>query len=248
MSIQPAHHDSIRIAADYESLSRLAAECILPQVRSNPDALLCVPTGATPTRTYELLAEYADKEPRLFERTRWLQLDEWLGLPADNPHSCRAYLQDKLLRPLRIEPAQFMGWDGRAADPGAECRRISEWLKAHGPIDLAILGLGLNGHVGFNEPMGALPADAHVAELTESTRHHPMLGEFRGQVRGGMTLGLSDILHAHRVLLLVSGASKAGPLRTLLSRQLSLGFPASLLWLHPQLTILRDRAAMDDPR
>ena len=232
------------VAADYETMSRAAADCIAAAVRKKPDALLCLATGASPARAYELLEDKRRHEPHLFDRVRLMKLDEWGGLGRADPGSCEAYLREKLVRPLRVGADRFFGWQCQPTDPRAECRRIAGWLAANGPIDVSILGLGLNGHLGFNEPADTLPAGPHVAALSETSMTHSMLGKARGKVRRGFTLGLADILHSRKVLLLVSGAAKAAPMRRLFTRQITTQFPASLLWLHPAFVIFADRAAL----
>jgi len=235
---------ALHVAADYEAMSRAAADCIAAEVRQKPDALLCLATGASPARAYELLADKRRDEPHLFDRVRLMKLDEWGGLKPTDPGSCEAYLRQKLVEPLLVGTDRFFGWKCRPTNPRAECRRIADWLAANGPIDLCILGLGLNGHLGFNEPADVLAAGPHVAALSETSTTHSMLGEARGKVRHGFTLGMADLLHSRQVLLLVSGAAKAAPMRRLFTRQITTQFPASLLWLHPAFVIFADRAAL----
>ncbi len=204
---------ALQVAADYEAMSRAAADCIAAEVREKPHALLCLATGVSPARAYALLADKRRHEPHLFDRVRLMKLDEWGGLDCADSGSCEAYLREKLVRPLRVGTDRFFGWKCQPKDPRAECRRIADWLAANGPIDLSILGLGLNGHLGFNEPADTLPAGLHIAALSETSMTHAMLGKARGSIRHGFTLGMADILHSRKVLLLVSGTAKAAPMR-----------------------------------
>ena len=231
------------IEPDYEQMSRRAAGEIVGDLRERPNLLLCVATGSSPTRTYELLAEQRRENPDLFSRLRVLKLDEWGGLPEDDPGTCESYIRRHILGPLGVSPDRYLTFRGDAADPVDECRKLQAVLEQHGPIDLCVLGLGVNGHLGFNEPSDALHPGPHVAPLTEQSLGHPMVRHARGRVRHGLTLGMGDILCSRRILVLVNGPHKRDPLRRLLTPQVSTGFPASLLWLHPDVTVLADAEA-----
>jgi galactosamine-6-phosphate isomerase len=234
---------TIHVAEDYEAMSRAAARHVAAALRANPTALLCLATGATPARTYELLVEAGRRKPALFRHARLLKLDEWGGLAADDPAACGVYLQEKLCRPLGIGRDRFFGWRSQPRRPQAECARIATWLAVHGPIDVNILGLGVNGHLGFNEPAAALPAGPHVARLSPASRRHSMLGTSRARPRYGLTLGMGDLLHSREVVLLVNGSHKAAQLHRLLTGHVTPRFPASFLRLHPALTVFCDRAS-----
>lgn len=234
---------TIQVSSDYEAMSQAAAAWILAEARARPQALISLPTGASPARTYEALAGTSRGAPGLLSKARFLKLDEWGGLEMDDPATCEVHLQEKLLRPLRVGPKSYLGFLSNPPDPRAECGRIADWLAANGPIDICILGIGLNGHLGLNEPAEELQAGPHVAELSESTRRHPMLAAARGTARYGLTLGMADLLRSRKVLLLASGAAKAEPLDRAFRGGISTRFPASFLQLHPDVTVLCDRAA-----
>jgi len=227
--------------ADYESLSRAAAERVAAQLRAKPRLLLCAASGSTPHRTYELLAEQRRGEPALFEHMRLIKLDEWGGLPRNDPATCESHLQSTLVEPLGLQN-RYTSFDS-AAPPQPECERIAAWLRAHGPIDLCILGLGLNGHLGFNEPAEFLQPHAHVAKLSQSSLTHAMLSQSNSRPTHGLTLGMADLLQASEVLLLVAGSAKRAALSQLMRAEITPQFPASFLWLHPQATVLCDAAA-----
>lgn len=230
-------------SSDHETLSRAAADRIAAEVRRKPDALICLAAGASTRRTYELMVASARGEPALYAQARWIKLDEWGGLAADDPATCETFLRDALLDPLAVPPARYCGWNGRPANVNAECDRIAAWLAQHGPIDLQILGLGANGHLGFNEPGTAPDTGPHVAQLSPTSLSHAMLTRARAPVAFGLTLGLGDILRSHRVFLLVSGAHKSGQLQRLARGELSREFPASLLHRHTAVTVFCDDAA-----
>jgi len=240
-------HPSLRprliVARDYAAMSRRAAEFIEAEIESKPDLLLCASAGGTPTGTYECLSAAHLRNRRLFKRLRVLQIDEWGGLSPRDPATCRMDLHNKLLTPLGINRARFEGFRSDPGDPEHESRRIARWLEANGPIDICLLGLGLNGHIAMNEPADEFVPHAHVSTLARSSLNHGMLKELKDKPRFGLTLGLGDILHSRKILLVVSGQPKRRVLSRLLEGKVSTRFPASFLWLHSALTIICDRAA-----
>jgi galactosamine-6-phosphate isomerase len=239
-------HFAFYVQHDDEEMGLRAAKYLHQRVRARPDLLLCAATGSTPTRAYELFVESWEGHRGAVERLRVIKLDEWGGLPQDDPGTCEAYLRRHLLGPLAIPDHRYFGFRADAPDPEAECEAVAAALDEQGAIDVCVLGLGLNGHLGFNEPGDALQAHPHVARLSETSLAHPMVRHSRGAVTHGLTLGMGDILHAKSVLLLVSGAHKREPLRRLLTGPVSTDFPASLLWLHPDVTCVCDADAAED--
>jgi galactosamine-6-phosphate isomerase len=229
--------------ADYAALSREAADFIADALRAEPDLTLALATGSSPTGCYELLAEYNTHEPDLFERARIIKLDEWGGLEMDDPATCEAYLQQYIVQPLGIDPARYTGFHSRPADPQAECVRLRMALDRLGPIGLCVLGLGANGHLGFNEPADELTPWPHVAQLSQETLRHPMAQQTESTIVYGLTLGMAHIMQARRILLLVNGAHKREQLTRVLQGAVSTHFPASLLCLHADMTVICDAAA-----
>ena len=227
------------VLPDRDALDRDAAALIWKAAEAKPDLLICLASGETPTGGYALLA---DAPARLAE-ARFIQLDEWAGLGAEDAGSCAAYLDRTLRSPLTVPTERWIGFRGDAPDAAAECRRVGAALQAAGPIDLCILGLGRNGHLALNEPADSLDPFCHVATLHERSREHPMLAATDGAVREGLTLGLGDILRARRILLLVAGAAKREPLARLAARRVTSALPASFLWLHGDTTCVCDADA-----
>jgi galactosamine-6-phosphate isomerase len=231
------------VAETYEAMSRRAAQLVAAELKQRRELIFCASAGGTPTLLYELLAERCRREPRLFQKMRVLQIDEWGGLPAGDPASCEEDLRGKLLEPLRISKDRYAGFNSQAKDPKAECGRIAKWLTKNGRIDICILGLGINGHVAMNEPAARLVPHAHRAKLTPSSLNHPMLKRLQRKPRFGLTLGMVDILCSRMILLLVNGRHKRAALRKLMKPMVTSQFPASFLWLHPQAIVLCDREA-----
>lgn len=233
-------------AEDYEDMSRRAAGLIVEELRRAPSMLLCTATGSSPTRTYELLVERHREEPALFDALTVVKLDEWGGLAPDAPGTCEEYLRRHLLTPLGVSEDRYIAMRGDVDDPSIECDRVGRQLEARGPIDVCVLGLGLNGHLGFNEPADEIDPAVHVAELSETSLAHSMVQHVEGGLSFGLTIGLTEILRSRRVLLLVSGRHKREAIARLLTRQVSTHFPASFLWLHPDATCLCDAEALGD--
>jgi galactosamine-6-phosphate isomerase len=234
-----------QVFPDHEAVSRCAAEWITARLRERPASLLCLASGATPTRTYQLLVEHGLREAYLFNQCRILKLDEWGGLPADDPATCERHLRSELIEPLGLTK-QYVGFDSNPHDSQTECARIATWLEKNGPIDLCVLGLGANGHIGFNEPAEFLQPHAHVAQLSPASLAHAMVARSAVRPTYGLTLGMADLMRSRHVLLLVTGPVKQEPLEHLLSGRITTRFPASLLQLHPNVQLLCDTAAYAD--
>ena len=236
---------SIQVCDDHESLSRQAAARITNALVSKRDLLLCAAGGSTPLRTYQLLAEQCAQKPSVFEKLRVVKLDEWGGIPMTDSGSCEQQMQTLLVSPLGITSDRYFGFDSNPANPEAECDRVRRRLTSEGPIDICVLGLGMNGHVAMNEPAAFLKPFCNIARLAETTLAHPMLSATKSPPTYGLGLGMAEILASRKILLLVNGAKKREPLRRLLRRELTSEFPASFLWLHPNWTLLCDREAAE---
>ncbi len=228
---------------DYEALSREAARRIARTVIEKPPAVLALPTGETPKGFYRVLVEWCREGLLDLSRAVILNLDEYLGLPRDHPRSFRAYMRENLLEHVRVG-AHYIP-DSAAEDPDGECRRYEELIAGQGGIDLAVLGLGPNGHIAFNEPGTPFGSCTHVAVLSPETRRRLIL-EFGGLERvpeRAITMGVRTIMNARAIVLLVSGFGKSSILRESLYGPVTPEVPASVLQLHPRLTVLADRAA-----
>jgi galactosamine-6-phosphate isomerase len=230
---------------DHEAASQRAAEFVIARLREKPTSLLCLAAGSTPTRTYELLAREGAKEPTLFKDCRIIQLDEWGGLPRGNPATCDVQLRTTFVSPLNLND-RYIAFESNPLDPEAECARIANWLDQNGPIDISVLGLGINGHLGFTEPAEYLQPFAHVAKLSQASLTHSMLNKSSVRPAYGLTLGMADLIQSRHILLLVTGPKKRDPLQRLLSGRISTEFPASMLQLHPNVMLVCDHAAYPD--
>ncbi|PPL04745.1 galactosamine-6-phosphate isomerase [Parapedobacter indicus] len=227
-----------------EAMSQRACDAITAQLAQKPDSLLCAATGGSPSRTYALLHHEAGQRPGLFAQMKLIKLDEWGGLPPNHPASCETYLQTQLIKPLGISRDRYLAFQSDAADPAKECTRIQQELSRSGPIDLCILGLGVNGHIAFNEPSDGLQATCHVAELSGQSLQHAMVADMTAKPAYGYTLGMADILQAKQIILLITGKHKEKATRDLFSGKITSHLPASFLSLHPNAFCLIDRQAV----
>jgi glucosamine-6-phosphate deaminase len=233
---------------DELAVASSAAELLVDVVRQRRDARVIVPAGRTPVALFAAIVERARTRELDLSRVRFFQLDEYVGVGPKDPRSFHAFLREHLLDPLRRAGDQDFLLDGAAKDPRAEIERHAARLAQAGGADLVFLGIGRNGHVGFNEP--GTPADqgARVVELAEQTRQHAAAAAGSNGSRGrsptrGMTLGLQEIRKARRVALLATGAAKAGIVAALFDELPTTQRPASLLLDHPGFVVFADVAA-----
>jgi galactosamine-6-phosphate isomerase len=234
----------IHIAESYEKLSQLGANLVVEELRKNKRLLLCAATGGSPTGTYQLLGKEYQKTPALFSETRVIKLDEWGGIPMDNAATCETYIQQHLIRPLHISDHRYFGFHSNPAVPESECTRVQGLLLKEGPIDLCILGLGINGHLAFNEPAEYLQSECHIAQLSAVSQQHAMASNMIKKPAFGFTLGMGDILMSKKIVILVSGDNKELIASSFLSKKISTQLPASFLWLHPDVTCIIQKSLL----
>jgi galactosamine-6-phosphate isomerase len=227
----------------YDDLSLRAADIFMEQLQVNKNLLLGAATGGTPGGLYTRLAGYAGEDRSAFSALTVIKLDEWYGLPMNDPGTCESYLRTRLLEPLKIGDDRYFTFNSDAKDPESECMAMRRLLERHGPIDFCVLGLGTNGHIAFNEPAASLTAHSHLAALARSSQFHPMVADRSVKPQYGLTLGMADIFQSRIILLLISGAAKRDIVQSLLSQRITTTVPASLLWLHPNAICLIDQDA-----
>ncbi|MFF2651283.1 glucosamine-6-phosphate deaminase [Streptomyces sp. NPDC058045] len=234
------------IVPDARAGGELIAEAMAQLLRRKPDALLGVATGSTPLPVYQALAAKVAAGTVDTARTRVAQLDEYVGLPADHPESYRSVLAREVLAPLGIAKAAFLGPDGSAEDVRAACTGYDAALAAAGGVDLQLLGIGTDGHIGFNEPCSSLASRTRIKTLTEQTR------EDNARFFGGdvdqvpyhvITQGIGTILEARHLVLLATGEGKADAVAATVEGPLAAVCPASALQLHPHATVVVDEPA-----
>lgn len=235
----------IETCNNYKELSLKAKDIFLEEIKKKDNLLFCAATGGSPTETYKLLGDEYMKQPELFAKLRVIKLDEWGGLSMDDPATCESYLHAHLIQPLHIQNSRYAAFNSNPTDPVSECTYIQDKLVEEGPIDLCILGLGMNGHLALNEPASFLQAHCHISELSSSSLQHPMVAEMEIKPAYGLTLGMADILNSKMILMLINGTQKRGIVKKFMSQQISSAVPASFLWLHPNVFCLIEKNAMD---
>lgn len=227
----------INYFSNAEVMSQKAADIVLEKVRHKPNLVICAATGSSPKLLYQILAEEHQKQEQLFQKAQIMPLDEWIGLPSSEG-SCHAYIKRHILIPLQISEARYFDFNAKALSLEIECERMQLVLKNKGPIDLCILGLGKNGHLGFNEPAKELQPHCHVANLSLQSQEHNMIGSTKSKPTKGLTLGMQDILAARKVILVVSGKGKETVTKQLLSGDVTNDCPATWLWKHSNVDCL----------
>jgi glucosamine-6-phosphate deaminase len=236
----------IETVEDYEGLSRRAAALFMDQAKGKPESVCVLPTGRTPEGLFRVLIEAHHAGDADFSRLRFVVLDEYTGIAADDRRSLHQWLRRALLDGLGISPSRIAAFDPSAADIDAECARVERVIAEWGGIDLAIVGLGPNGHVGFNEPGSAPDSRTRRISLTEEsvTSNAGYWGSAADVPRHALTLGIGTLREARKIILMVSGQAKAGILARALEGPVSPDVPASLLRNHTDFTVVADRAAL----
>ncbi|TYS61378.1 glucosamine-6-phosphate deaminase [Sutcliffiella horikoshii] len=231
----------------YEALSKEAASYVSRKVQENPHIVLGLATGSTPTGMYEQLIKDHITLGTSYRNVTTFNLDEYVGMSKKNPNSYYAFMEKHLFQHLDIQNEFTFIPDGMSGDPQKECGLYEEKLSKHGPIDLQILGLGANGHIGFNEPGTSFSSRTHVVELTDSTRkaNSRFFKGIEDVPTHAITMGIDSIMDAKEILLLVAGANKREAFEKLLYGEISDNFPASILKKHPCVKILADQSVLD---
>ncbi|MDF2926319.1 MAG: glucosamine-6-phosphate deaminase [Paenibacillaceae bacterium] len=229
----------------HEELNKVGAGIISGLIQTTPRAVLGLATGSTPIGVYEELVRSHKQGLVSFRRATSFNLDEYAGLPANHPESYHTYMEKHLFEHIDLPAAQRHIPDGCAADLEEECRRYDRLLEHAKQIDLQILGLGHNGHIGFNEPDQSLNSATHLVKLKESTRQaNARFFRFIDEVpTHAITMGMGMILKAKTILLIVRGGEKAEIVHQALTGPICTEIPASLLQTHPNLVVLLDGEA-----
>ncbi|PYQ31051.1 MAG: glucosamine-6-phosphate deaminase [Acidobacteria bacterium] len=227
-----------------DALSEHAADVFLKAIQSNPRVVLGLPTGRSPIGMYERVVSQCAREYRCFRDVTTFNLDEYAGVPREHPGSYCTYMKQHLFDHVDLDPKNTHIPDGMADDLDAECARYEQAIKDAGGLDLTFLGLGRNGHIGFNEPGTPFDARTRVVELTPSTRA-ANAEFFSGEdvPSRAITMGIGTILSSRAIVLIASGRGKVDAIERLQSHRIDRAFPASALWNHPKVTVLWTAAA-----
>lgn len=231
---------------DYQDMSRKAANLISAQVIMKPNCVLGLATGSTPIGTYQQLIEWYNKGDLDFSKVSTANLDEYKGLTRDNDQSYYYFMYNNLFKHVNIDLAKTNIPDGTEPDSDKECARYNKVIEDLGGIDLQLLGLGNNGHIGFNEPDEEFAKLTHCVDLQPSTieANKRFFASIDDVPRQAYTMGIKTIMQSKKVLLLVSGEGKADILRDSLFGPVTPHVPASILQLHNDVTVVADEAAL----
>lgn len=236
---------NVHVFDSNEKLNEAGAGILIGTVQTKPRAVLGLATGSTPIGIYEEVVKEYKRGLVSFKKASTYNLDEYVGLPAGHPESYLVYMKHHLFDHIDLPPESAHIPDGTAEDPLEECKRYDAMLADAGHIDLQLLGLGHNGHIGFNEPDHALSSATHVVKLREQTRiaNARFFGSLEEVPTHAITMGVGAILKAKTILLVVRGADKAEIVHRALTGPIATEVPASLLQTHPSLVVLLDSEA-----
>ena len=232
-------------AKDYKDMSRKAANIISAQVIMKPNCVLGLATGSTPIGTYDQLVEWYNKGDLDFSEVTTVNLDEYKGLPRTNDQSYYYFMHQHLFDRVNIDPERTNVPNGMEPDAEKECGRYEELIRSLGGVDLQLLGLGHNGHIGFNEPGEAFEKETHCVDLTESTieANKRFFASADDVPKQAYTMGIGTIMKAKKIVLLANGAKKAQTIYDTVYGPITPKVPASILRLHPDVTIFVDEEA-----
>ena len=235
-------------AKDYQDMSRKAANIISAQIIMKPNCVLGLATGSSPVGTYKQLIEWYKKGDLDFSQVTSVNLDEYKGLSPENDQSYRYFMNTNLFDHVNIDKTRTFVPNGLEADSDIACSEYNEIFRIQGGVDLQLLGLGHNGHIGFNEPGAAFEKETHCVELTESTieANKRFFASADDVPKQAYTLGVGTILRAKAILLVVSGKDKAAALNAVVNGPITPQVPGSVLRLHPNVIIVADEDALSE--
>lgn len=231
---------------NYNDMSDKAGLIIAEKVRTNPKSTLGLATGGTPSGVYEFLIKDHHENKTSYKQVTTVNLDEYIGLSKDNPNSYHNFMEKSLFNHIDIPYTQTHIPNGLATDLQKECEEYDRLIESFGGVDVQILGIGQNGHIGFNEPGTSFNSNTHIVTLTESTRiaNSRFFPSIADVPTHAITMGISSILKSKEIILLASGLKKAEAISKLMNGEIDKNFPASALRHHHQVTIIADNDAL----
>nr|WP_318382503.1 glucosamine-6-phosphate deaminase [uncultured Enterobacter sp.] len=235
---------NIHIEADYPQLCAAVARRVIACVKHKPEALICIAGGDTPLGVFDALVAASKSGEIDFSHARFVGLDEWLGLGKQDKGSCRQMVWSHFFDRLSLRDEQICFFDGLTDDTRRECQRVDDFIAACGRIDMLVLGIGMNGHIGFNEPGVSRENRCHVVDLDPITQA-VSVKYFGGQrdVRQGISLGLKTLLDAQHIIMMASGEPKRAIVERTLCAEISVAIPSTLIRQHEKAELMVDRAA-----
>lgn len=236
----------IYVGKNYEEMSRIAANILSAQVTMKPDCVLGLATGSTPIGTYKVLVERCKQGDLDFSQVKSINLDEYVGLSGEHDQSYRYFMNTNLFDHINIDKENTNVPNGLAEDIDAECVRYNQVIHTLGPIDMQVLGMGHNGHIGFNEPGDAFELETHKVDLTQTTieANARFFASSDEVPRQALTMGIKTIMQAKAVLVVVSGVGKAEIVKKAFMGPVTPKVPASILQMHPNVILVGDEEAL----
>mgnify|MGYP006071109997 FL=1 len=236
----------VYVAESYADMSRKAANILSAQVILKPDTVMGLATGSSPVGTYQQLIEWYKKGDLDFAQVRTVNLDEYAGLAPEHSQSYRRFMQENFFDHINIPRENTHVPNGLAPDLEAESRRYNQVIQSLGGIDIQLLGMGHNGHIGFNEPGHAFELETHVVNLTDNTieANARFFASPDEVPRQAITMGIKSIMQAQRIVMVVSGEDKADIVRAAFAGPVVPQVPASILQMHPNFILVGDKAAL----
>lgn len=235
----------IIVCENYEEMSLKGAEIVKEQVNSKPDCILGLATGSTPVGLYNCLSEMNIKGDVDFSKVTSFNLDEYYPISPENDQSYRYFMNENLFSKINIDIKKTHVPNGMAEDPEKACKEYDESILNAGGIDLQILGIGQNGHIAFNEPADELYEGTHITGLTESTiKANARFFEKEEDVpTKAVTMGIASIMRARKIIILANGSAKREIVKNLINGGITTKIPASILKVHPDVTLICDKDA-----
>lgn len=236
------------ITDDYQAMSQAAARLVIKQIKKDKNTVLGLPTGGTPLGLYKGLVKAYEGKKVSFKQIKIFNLDEYVGLVKSDSRSYHAYMRSQLFDLIDVKDENVFMPDGEARNLSAECAGYEALIKKHQGLDLLILGIGLDGHIGFNEPGSDFHSKVRAVKLNEQTRraNARYFNNLRQVPRQAITMGLATIMKAKKIILLASGRRKAEIIKRALTGKIAKSVPASILQRHKNLTVILDKGAARD--
>ncbi len=235
---------NVIIRQTYQDMSAAAADLVLDQVARKPQSLLCFPSGDSPTGMLDILVDRINEGKADFSQCKFVGLDEWVGMDRNDLGSCQHYMYEKFFDPARVRTDQIIFFNAKAADLRAECRKVDEVILSHGGIDLIVVGVGLNGHLGLNEPGSSFSNYCHVVELEESTKNVAQKYFSNATtLKQGITLGLRHISEAKTAIVIAAGEKKSQIIQKIVEGPVTEQVPGSIMQTLNHGLVIVDQAA-----
>ena len=234
----------IQYCDNNKQMSYLAADSIVSDLKLRSKQLICAATGNSPIGIYTKLEEFYQDHPDYFIDLSIIKLDEWGGLKNNDVNSCETYIRNKILQPLHISDNRYISFNGEELMAKKECERVQKEIDTRGPIDICILGLGKNGHIGLNEPEEFITPGCHIAQLSQTSQQHEMTNNMVKKPIYGYTLGMRDILLSKKIILLITGPAKEEIIKQFLTKKITSQLPVSFLWLHSNVECYIDSESL----